>query len=290
MSDRPFHRVFLSDGVKELLPRGMLRQRADELAGCEIGNAEASLVVELASALLASEGHELPKWTDAETRYLVVADVAEPALLRLPAVLALRKPHLRLHVARDSGVVKRIVLAQSRSESWEGIVDAYILGNRLVLVLGDMSIREFPKERLPKVKRMGQAAFEAFVIDEFGSFLHWASGDVHLGPSQLLQAVDPMYLTDIEIRRYAKEKISLALSDMRCERGLKQTDIVGLSERHVRRLEKEEVRLTVDAAERLAEAFGLDISAFLAELGTRLSALTDSDEVSEFPVTAVAAG
>jgi transcriptional regulator with XRE-family HTH domain len=83
-----------------------------------------------------------------------------------------------------------------------------------------------------------------------------------------------MYLADIEIQRYEMEKVSLALLDMREERGLRQGDIEGLSERHVRRLEQEKkTRLTVDAAGKFASAFDLTLSDFLDELSQRVTAV-----------------
>ena len=94
-----------------------------------------------------------------------------------------------------------------------------------------------------------------------------------MGPSQMLQAVDPMYLSDVEIRRYQMENVSQALLDMRNDRHLKQTEIPGLSERHVRRLENEEARLTVEAATSFAGAFGLTLPGFLDELSERITAL-----------------
>lgn len=273
-----FRHVYLGPSAAALVPRGRLRRLAQELVDSERPTADKSLVVACASWLLRTSAKGLPAWVDSETRYLVIADIAEPAILRLAAVLGLRKPHLRLHVSRDTGIVKRLVLAQARRDPWEGIVDAYSLEDHLVVVLGDMTIREFPNERLPRISTMAPADVERFEVDESGSFLHWQEGDVHLGASQLLQATDPMYLTDVEIQRYAREKVSLALLDMRNERGLKQTDVPGLSDRHVRRLENEEVRLTVDAAEKLAAAFGLDLLEFLDELSGRLSALRDVPE------------
>jgi len=81
-----------------------------------------------------------------------------------------------------------------------------------------------------------------------------------------------MFRADVEIRRYEVEKISLAVLDMRKERRLKQTDIEGLSDRHVRRLENEEIRLSVDAAKKLARAFGLSLSEFLEEMSQRVTA------------------
>ena len=115
-----------------------------------------------------------------------------------------------------------------------------------MVVLGDMSVWKFPVRRLPKVRRFEPAVVRRFEIDSAGSFLHWPDRDVHMGPSQVLQAVDPLHLADVEIRRYEMENVSQALLDMRHDPQLKQTEIPGLSERRVRRSEREKIRLTVD--------------------------------------------
>ena len=90
-----------------------------------------------------------------------------------------------------------------------------------------------------------------------------------------------MYLADIEIKRYQMEKISLVIHDMRTERFLKQTDIEGLSDRHVRRLENEEIRLTVDAAAKLASSFRMDLPEFLDELSRRVTAVQSEPLVED---------
>ncbi|MXW19054.1 MAG: DUF2442 domain-containing protein [Gemmatimonadetes bacterium] len=169
--------------------------------------------------------------------------------------------------------MKRLVIALRRSAPWEGILDAYLLEESLVVVLGDMSVREFPIGRLPRVRRFEPTVVSRFVVDSAGSYLYWPDRDVHMGPSQMLQAVDPMFLSDVEIRRYEMENVSQALLDMRSDRQLKQSDIPGLSERHVRRLEKENVRLTVEAATRFASAFDMTLSEFLDELSRRITGL-----------------
>ena len=176
-------------------------------------------------------------------------------------------------MCRDPLVVKRLVIALKRPAPWEGILDAYVLEDSLVVVLGDMSAREFPIRRLPQVGRFEPAVLSHFLIDSAGSYLYWPDRHVHMGPSQMLQAGDPMYQADVDIRRYEMERVSLALLDMRNDRQLKQTEILGLSDRHVRRLEREKVRLTVDAATKFASAFGLTLSEFLDELSERITAL-----------------
>lgn len=180
-------------------------------------------------------------------------------------------------------VVKRLIIALHRPAPWEGILDAYVLEDSLVVVLGDMSVREFPIGRLPRVRRLDPQEVARFEIDSSGSCLYWPAADVHMGPSQMLQAVDPVYLSEVEMRRYEMENVSQALLDMRHDRHLKQTEIPGLSARHVRRLEKENARLTVDAATKFASAYGLSLSGFLDELSARITALrkgrgVDSDE------------
>ncbi|WP_420447521.1 DUF2442 domain-containing protein [Candidatus Palauibacter sp.] len=230
----------------------------------------------LASELLGQDRLRLPNWVDTDTRYLVVLDVPEQAVLRLASTLRLHKPDRRLQVCRDPSVVKRLVIALKRPAAWEGILDAYVLEDSLVVVLGDMSVWQFPVGRLPKVRRFEPAVVRRFEIDSAGSFLHWPDRDVHMGPSQMLQAVDPVHLAEVEIRRYEMENVSQALREMRHDRQLKQTEIPGLSERHVRRLEKEEIRLTVEAAGEFARALGLTLSEFMDELSGRITGLRET--------------
>lgn len=274
MSDvRPFSYIAFLGTVKDCLPDAEFRALAEELSAAAQAGPSQSLVVALASELLGRDSLRLPDWVDTDTRYLVVLDVPEQAVLRLASRLRLHKPDQRLQVCRDPSVVKRLVIALKRSVPWEGILDAYVLEDSLVVVLGDMSVRRFPFGKLPKVRRFEPAVARQFEIDSAGSYLHWPDGEVHMGPSQMLQAVDPAYLSEVEIRRYQMENVSQALFDMRNDRRLKQTEIPGLSERHVRRLEKEGVRLTVEAANRFADAFDLTLSEFLDELSDRITAL-----------------
>lgn len=240
-----------------------------------------SLVVARATEILGNGPWNLPPWVDTETQYLVVLDVPEQTIPRLATILRLHKPDRRLHISRDPGVVRRSVIALSRSAPWEGLIDAYVVSDLLCVLLGDMVEREFPRRELPQLRNASRKVFENFSIDSAGSFLYWPDLDLHIGASQMLQAVDPTYLADVEIERYTMASVSQALQAMRVERDLRQTDIEGLSERHVRRLEKERARLTVDAAEKLARAFGQDLGGFLNELSERVVSLRGEGSPSD---------
>lgn len=282
MSRGPFRFVHFSTGIREAgLPAGDVAEAVEDLIRQPEPvepEADQDLVVAFGSELIECGHGVLPSWAGAETKYLLLADIPEPAVLRFPTILRVHKPDRRIHISRDRGVVKRLAISLLRDQPWEGIVDAYVLDQALVVVLGDFTIREFPQDRLPVVCELPAADFRNFDIHTSGSYLFWPAADVHMGPSQMLQAVDPMYLTEIEIERYAMEKVSVALRQMREERGLTQGEIAGLSERHVRRLENEEFRLTVDAAESYAETFGASLDEFLDDLSGRVSALRDESE------------
>lgn len=278
---RPFSRIAFCGTVEDCLPDTEFRSLARQLSAAACSGSAPSLVVGLASELIGPDRFILPEWVDAETRYLVVLDVPEQATLRLASALRLHKPDSRLQVCRDPLVVKRLVIALRRTTPWEGILDAYILGESLVVVLGDMTVREFPIGRLPKVRDFEPEVVGRFEIDSAGSFLYWPDRDMHMGPSQMLQAVDPVYLSEVEIRRYEMENVSQAVFDMRSNRRLMQTEIPGLSDRHVRRLENEGIRLTVDAATKFAKAFGLTLSEFLDELSSRITSQREGVEKAD---------
>ena len=227
-----------------------------------------------AVCLLASDvvaGRELPNWIDAETRFLIVLDVPLGAAMRLPTRLRLRKPDQRLFLTDDLGSVRRWVIAPNRAQPFEGIIDAYVFDGTLSVFTGDLSIRDFPVHRVPSLESLDPERLRELQVDIDGSFLTWPSTDIHLGPSQLLQAVDPSQLAEIEIERFRSENTAMALKYMREQRGLRQADIEGLSERQVSRLENAESRLTADAADKWARSFDLDTTTFLEELGHLLS-------------------
>lgn len=237
----------------------------------DAGYAASSAACVLGGELLREGRAALPPWIDSDTRFLVIKDMPLGASMKLPTILNLHKPDQRLHLTGDLGCVRRWMTSAFRDNPFEGIVDAYVVDRTIVTFLGDLTIREFPKDRVPSLKHLSEEELRDFEIDADGSFLHWSAHDIHLGPSQLLQAVDPAELADIEIGRYRAENTAAALKHMRESKRLTQTDIQGLSDRQVSRLENGRSRLTADAAEKWATALGMDLVDFLQELGGLLS-------------------
>lgn len=264
----PLGSLFVSPGARSFsaLPEHLADLFGRSASGSDRGR---DVVVALASEIVEGGGRLLPVWVGTETFYLVFSDLPLPALMRLPTLLGLHKPDRRLHLTLDPEALRRLLIARLRRVPAEGIVDAYFVSGDLVLVLGDLTIRSFPRSQVPGPGHWKEDDFAAFEIDPDGSFLRWPKLDLDLGVSSLLQAVDPMYLADVEIERLAREDVGTALRELREAAGLRQEDVPGLSARQVRRLEKSTSRLTADAAEHFAEAIGVSLDQLLRDLGER---------------------
>lgn len=238
-----------------------------------------------ASEILAHAGAGFPEWlSGTDTRYAVLrGDVPTTELPRIPTLLKLHKPDQRMHLTEDVGVVRRALVALLRDHPVEAILDAWTFQGRLTLLFADLGKRSFDPNRIPVLRGMKPRDLAGFRIDEDGSYLHWPGLDVHLGVSQILQATDSKYLAQVEIERNALDYTSWALEAWRREAGIRQADVEGMSERHVRRIEKGVSRLTVSAAERFASAFRITTREFLDELARRTRETRERVERVEEP-------
>lgn len=267
------------------MPAPLWRRTHGSASFCNHEDLEFPLVVACASDVLGVDGWRPPEGAvSAETRYLILADVPTPALGRLISIFDVRRPEQRMHITQDVQSITRLLIAQLRDVPFEGIVDAYLLAGTLVLLLGDFTMRSFPIEQIPFLQGQNHQSAAAFEIDGDGSYLYWPAADLHIGVSQLLQAVDPTYLADVEIRRLpASAAIGKSIAKMREDRSLRQRDIPGLSERHVRRIEQGVSQLTSDAAQKLATAFHMDMEVFLGSVAVAAASAADSGVVVEEP-------
>lgn len=267
----PSHRLYVSAAAQKLARLSSpLRKRAQDRAAAGL---RSPVCVVSASEMLRPVPSKLPTPdARAETRYLVLIDAPDPALVRLPRVLGLHRPEYRLHQTRDPGALRRLVVALAREEPMLGIVDAYVTGADLHVVTGDFEFRCFPMGRIPALSRLSPADRSRFALDEDGSYLHWSAGDVHLGVSQILQDVDPAFMADVAIRRSEHDRLGPALRAIREERGLRQSDITGMGERQVHRLETGVSRLRYASAQKFAKAFRMTAGELLTELAQRASA------------------
>ena len=114
----------------------------------------------------------------------------------------------RLHVVkvedmeepRVSQLLGRVCSALVRDGSRGSIIDAYLVGDQLLVRGPKRRMLHIPLDSIPALRGQPQAAVRNFSIDPDGSFIYWPDLDVHLGWNQFLQAVDPAELRKAQQR------------------------------------------------------------------------------------------
>jgi Helix-turn-helix domain/Protein of unknown function (DUF2442) len=181
----------------------------------------------------------------------------------------------RLHVVKVadlenpnvSHLLGRVCVALAGDEERGSIIDAYTLGDSLIVRGPKHRLLQVPMSALPSLRDKPRAAQENFEIDPDGSFLHWPDLDVHLGWSQFLQAVDPDEFRKAQQRSAEfNRRYGTAIRKLREEAGITQSKIPGLTARQLRRIEQGESRATSRALAALAKAHGLNTDAYLEKL------------------------
>jgi hypothetical protein len=121
-------------------------------------------------------------------------------------------------------------------------------------------------EKMPALRRIPVAERARFEVDEDGSYIHWADPDIHIDLDAIRAAIDPEEHAKAETAKALHDgRYGAAIAKLRLAKGLKQSDVEGLSERQVRRIEKGE-GTTFEALRRLAAAHRMDFDPYLREV------------------------
>jgi hypothetical protein len=125
-------------------------------------------------------------------------------------------------------------------------------------------------DEVPAMKFIPKAKRSRFEVDEDGSYIHWPGPDIHLDLDAIRAAINPEWRAKAEIVKTTRnQRYGAAIAKLRAAKGLKQSDIQGLSDRHVRRIEKGE-GTTSEALRRLAKAHGVSLDKYLEEVAAEL--------------------
>ncbi len=204
-----------------------------------------------------------------QLRVLFVLDDADPKWLPQMLNRANLRALRNLVVHSDLEVPRRILNAWEHDAQDRLMARAMVSGDRLFVTSCVPETIELGFDDLASLRRIDVADRAAFEIAADGSFIHWPAPDIHLDLDAIRGAVDPEYREKQAAARLAHdERYGSAVAAFRTERGLRQTDIAGLSERQVRRIEKGE-RPTLTALRSLAKAHELDLDEYLSGLAAR---------------------
>ncbi len=174
----------------------------------------------------------------------------------------------------EENFARRLLTALDKADDDRRILDAWWEESTLVIV---SATREgfrksrVPIEKLPVLQRIPKRQREEFELDEDGTFIHWPSGDIHLGWEQFECAVD------VTARLKAEQQVEgfnraygTAIEALRKEKGLRQSDTKGLTARQVGRIEHGQCRATLSALGKLAKAHDMSVNEYMEELSKHL--------------------
>jgi len=186
--------------------------------------------------------------------------------------LQIRSSH-RLHIASkrdkvaEGELIYRLVSGMAEHDGSKSIVDAWVEGEDLVLLSPSFDRMIVPGEKLSRFLGNDLSQLSSFEIDEDGRFLFWPHTDTHLGWKQLHQLIDPtVALDDAKKSEQFMVNYGNAIRTLRESLGLKQSDIVGLTPRQLRRIEHGEQVVSKRALEALSLAHGTPIDTYLRKL------------------------
>jgi len=182
----------------------------------------------------------------------------------------------RVHVARERNpgsigeVIYRLFSAIAQPKETDSIVDAWTERDELALLSPSFQRLSVPVGKVAKFIGKSKKDIKAFEIDEDGRFLFWPHADVHLGWEQMKQIVDPAAAVAAkEKSEDFNRRYGSAIRGLREEKELKQAEIDGLTERHLRRIEQGKQSVTSSALRALAKAHDMPVDKYLKELAER---------------------
>jgi len=160
-------------------------------------------------------------------------------------------------------VPRRVLNAYRLGAEHDLIADAQVVSDWLFLVTCALDAIAVPFDAVPALRRIPPGRRRDFSVSSEGSYLHWPVDDVHLDLDSARRRTDPAWAE----RRKAEDllantSIGRSIAEVRRRAQLRQTDIPGLSERQVRRIEHGAVT-TLGALKRLAAAHGTDLGGYV---------------------------
>jgi len=182
-------------------------------------------------------------------------------------------------VHSDATVPRRVLTAWLHGAQNELIADASVADARLFVLSCALDRYEVQFDQVPAMKSIPQAQRSTCEVDEDGSYIHWPGPDIHVDLDAIRAALDPESRAKAEAAKITRdERYGAAIAKLRVAMSLKQADIRGLSERHVRRIEKGE-GTTSEALRRLAEAHGMSLDEYLREVAAILASFASGAAV-----------
>ncbi len=173
-------------------------------------------------------------------------------------------------VYSDFKVPQRILKAWQMGAQNQLIANATYFDDKLLVI--NCALEEF---KLPFDKTIATANIplkerNLFEIADDGSYIYWPKSDVHIDLDSIRCAIDEAWKERSEAIRIMHDKrYGQVIAFLRKEHKLRQSDITGLSERQVRRIEAGD-HTSFDTLKLLADAHGMKLNEYLNNIALLL--------------------
>jgi hypothetical protein len=200
----------------------------------------------------------------------VYQDVAASFLIPLMRRAGLRASTVILfHTGWD--LPTRVLRAWQLGAEDRLIADASTSNNTLFVLSCSMKEHAIPFDAFEALKALPARERDQFQIADDGSYLHWPSSDVHVDLDALRYATDPGWRKKVDLDRTTRDaRFGAAVASLRKRHRLNQTDIQGVSERQIRRIEQGS-RPRVRTLELMAKGHGLTLEAYLSMIAKQMA-------------------
>nr|WP_223211068.1 DUF2442 domain-containing protein [Microcystis aeruginosa] len=143
------------------------------------------------------------------------------------------------------------------------IATALVIGESLLISRCDLNELEIPFASMPALQRIPLEEREKFIIAEDGSYIHWPVVDIHLDVEAFLSVIEPVAKQKFAAIKLKHDQIfGQAIASLRKQHQLRQSDIIGVSERQVRRIEQGE-GTKVETLNLFAQAHKMELNDYL---------------------------
>ena len=172
---------------------------------------------------------------------------------------------------KNQQIVTRIKKAWEWEAEEELIATAQTREDLLIVMGCNLKLWQIDMKSIPCLKEITPPLRANFEIDEDGSYLNWEAGDIHLDLEAIRAEAEPELRQQLLLEKlqYNRE-MGKAISTLRKEYRINQSEIEGLSDRHLRRIENEGYQVTLETLKKLAAAHQLDLSDYLRKINQKI--------------------
>lgn len=176
------------------------------------------------------------------------------------------------YVAPDGEALRRMVSAVASGSADRLIASASVDCRTLYVWSCEPKLYRVDVDLLRPLAHLSDSALKHFSVSSSGSRITWPRADVDIDLDSVRELVDEEFRAARKRKaRSEAARYASAIRAMREKHGMRQTDVLGLSEREVRRIEAGERMPRFDSLEKLASAHGMATSAYLSELASMAS-------------------